>query len=69
MPRSAHSASSAARSAPLAATPPVSTMRLIPSRGAARTVLRTSIFTTVAWNEARDVGHLARAPSGPCWRT
>ena len=63
-PCSIAAASSPARSGPLAATPPVSTMRLIPWCSAAFTVLRTSILTTVAWNEAAMSAISAR-PSGP----
>ncbi len=36
----------------LAATPPVRTIRLTPRRSAAFTVLRTSILTAAAWNDA-----------------
>src|SRR5262249_20858187 len=49
---SSASAASAARSGPLAATPPVRTTRFVPRWRAARSVRRTSIFTTAAWNDA-----------------
>src|SRR5262249_31246245 len=51
-PCSAAAALRWARRGPLAATPPVTTRRLTPKCRAARTVRRTSILTTAAWNEA-----------------
>ena len=64
-PRSPHSPASASRRGVLAATPPVKTMRRTPSESPARTVLRTSILTTVAWNEAATSATCAgeRAPA------
>src|SRR5205823_3041605 len=64
MPCSPAAAASAARSGPLAATPPVRTTRLTPTCSAARTVRRTSIFTTAAWNEAATSATCASL-SGP----
>ena len=62
-PCSIAAASSAARKGVLAATPPVSTTRLMPWCSAALIVLRTSIFTTAAWNDAATSATSA-APSG-----
>src|SRR5581483_131084 len=64
-PRSAAAAPRAARSAPLAATPPVRTIRGTPSASAARTVLPTSMRTATAWNEAATSATCA-SESGAC---